>query len=158
MCEGEADAGGLWPQSQESPETPKLEEPGVTFPQSPGRGPGLLTLDFRLLAPRTGRESISIALSLPPTPVCGCRYQKPHLGQPMFRVPNIHQLITTSARPVFPWSSREVFSTISLLTREKASCSIQRPHVSGARSPCCPGAAQPHTLAGQGGAKGVTPL
>ena len=37
-CEEEAEAGGMWPQTQEHLEPQKLEELGVTLLQSPGRG------------------------------------------------------------------------------------------------------------------------
>ena len=142
-----------------TPGAPETGRVGSDAPPEPrSGGPVLLTLDFRLLAPRTGRESISIVLSLPATPVCGRRYQKPHLGHSMFCVPKIHQSTATSSRPVFPRSSWGVFSTINLLTREKGSRCTQGPHLCGARSPCCLGAAQPHTPAGPGGAKGVTHL
>ena len=115
-----------------TPGAPEMGRAGSDAPPEPrSRGPVLLTLDFRLLAARTGRESISIVLSLPATPVCGRRYQKPHLGHSMFCVPKIHQSTATSARPVFPRSSRDVFSTTNLLTREKGS----RAH----RGPICVG-------------------
>ena len=142
-----------------TPGAPEMGRGGSDAPQEPrSGGPVLLTLDFRLLATRTGRELISIVLSIPATPVCGRRYQKTHLGHSMFCVPKIHQSTATSARPVFPRSSWDVFSTINLLTREKGSCCTQGPHLCGAQSACCLRAAQPHTSAGPGGAKGVTHL
>ena len=141
-----------------TPGAPEMGRAGSDAPPEPrSRGPVLLTLDFRLLSPRTGRQSITVVLSLPATPVCGRRYQKPHLGHSMFCVPKIHQSTATSARPVFPRSSRDVFSTTNLLTREKGS-RAHRPRLCGAQSPCCLRAAQPHTPAGPGGAKGVTHL
>ena len=86
-----------------TPGAPETGRAGSDAPPEPrSGGPVLLTLDFRLLAPRTGRESISIVLSLPATPLCGRRYQKPHLGHSMFCVPKIHQSTATSSRPVFP--------------------------------------------------------
>ena len=111
-----------------TPGAPETGRAGSDAPPEPrSGGPVLLTLDFRLLAPRTGRESISIVLSLPATPVCGHRYQKPHLGHSMFCVPKIHQLTATSARLVFPRSSRDVFSTTNLRTREKAHAAHRGP-------------------------------
>ena len=142
-----------------TPGAPETGRAGSDAPPEPTAGDlVLLTLDFRLLAPRTGRQSISVVLSLPATPVCGRRYQNPHLGHSMICAPKIHQSTATSARPVFPWSSRDVFSTINLLTRGKGSRCTHGPHQCGAQSPCCLGAAQPHTPAGPGGAKGVTHL
>ena len=118
-----------------TPGAPEMGRAGSDAPPEPrSGGPVLLTLDFTLLAPRTGRESISIVLSLPTTPVCGRRYQKPHLGHSVFCVPKIHQSTATSARPVFPRSSRDVFSTINLLTREKGSRCTQGPHLCGAKA------------------------
>ena len=142
-----------------TPGAPEMGRAGSDAPPEPTAGDlVLLTLDFRLLAPRTGRESIRIVLSLPATPVCGRRYQKPHLGHSMFCVPKIHRSTATAARPVCPRSSRDVFSTINLLTREKDSRCTQGPHLCAAQSACCLEAAQPHTPAGPGGAKGVTHL
>ena len=142
-----------------TPGAPEMGRAGSDAPPEPRSGGRvLLTFDFRLLAPRTGRESISIVLSLPTTPVCGRRYQKPHLGHSVFCVPKIHRSTATAARPVCPRSSRDVFSTINLLTREKGSRCTQGPHLCAAQSACCLEAAQPHTPAGPGGAKGVTHL
>ena len=95
-----------------TPGAPEMGRAGSDAPPEPRSGGRvLLTFDFRLLAPRTGRESISIVLSLPTTPVCGRRYQKPHLGHSMFCVPKIHRSTATAARPVCPRSSRDVFSS-----------------------------------------------
>ena len=61
-----------------TPGAPETGRAGSDAPPEPTAGDlVLLTLDFRLLAPRTGRQSISVVLSLPATPVCGRRYQNP---------------------------------------------------------------------------------
>ena len=125
-------------------------------PRSGGRV--LLTLDFRLLSPRTGRESIRIVLSLPATPVCGRRYQKPHLGHSMFCVPKIHR----STAPQ-PGQSALVITGCLLSNKppdsgERLALHTGAPSVCGSKRMLPRGGSASHTCWPRGSKGGHTPL